>query len=217
MTLSFPLNRPGFMNKLKFVSARFEAPTQRQATGLGGGEVLSAEIAPALWQGQFTLASMSIVEAAEIRALLSMLEVPGRAFFAYHPDRAGPALDSDGSIVSGHSPVISDWDANDSTINLSGLPDGYVISPGDMVSWEYGTSPVRYALHRFVEGATVSAGVTGDLQVYPHIRGTISADEPVHLRKPFCKAIIVPGSTDFGVTQGRRVTGVSFSFRQSLR
>lgn len=217
MALTFPLVSADFMDKLPISEARFEAPTQREITGLGGGEILSAELAPPLWQGVFPLRPLPISAAAEIVALLSALEVPGRAFFAYNPDRAGPLSDSDGSVVAGYSPVISAWDSAAGTVDLGGLPDGYVISAGDMVGWSYGSSPTRYALHRFLEGATVAAGQTGALQVYPHIRGSIAANAPATLRKPACKAVVVPGSTDFGTTRGRTVYGIEFRWRQSLR
>lgn len=219
MALSFPLGRQAFMNKLKgWVSeASFHAPTQREITGLEGGDILSAEVAPALWQGTIALRPMPITFSAEIVALLSALEVPGRGFFAYPHDRAGPALDSDASVVGGLSPVIDSYSSANSTITITGLTNGYVISPGDMISWQYSSSPTRYALHRFVEGATVAGGTTGALEVYPHIRGTIAADTPVELDRPFCKALIVPRSTDFGTTQGRNVHGVAFRFRQTLR
>lgn len=215
MALVFPLTKPNFMNKLPIEESVFEAPTQRQVTGLRNGEIVSAEVAPALWQGRITLKPMGIAAAAEIIALLSALEVPGNSFFVYNPDRAGPAYDSDGNIVNGLSPTISAFDANASTVDIAGLTNGYVISPGDMVSWEYDTGP-RYALHRFVEGATVAGGLTGDLQVYPHIRQPMAVSAAVLLRKAIAKAYVVPGTTDFGVTRGRTVSGIAFDWRQTL-
>lgn len=217
MALSFPLSKPAFMDKLSVARARFDAPTQRQVTGLGGGELLSAEVAPALWQGEVQLLPMAIASAAEIIGLLSALEVPGNTFFAYNPDRAGPSADSIGAALSGYSPTISAHNLSAGTITLANLPSGYVISPGDMISWSYGSSPVRYALHRFVEGGVASGGTTSALQVYPHLRPTIASQTLVTLVKPVCKALVVPGSSDFGETRGRTVHGISFRFRQTLR
>lgn len=219
MALGGFLSRGNFMRKLTFSAFMMSAPTQRQVTGLAGGDILSAELAPALWRGEATVSPMPYDLAAEIAGVLDHLRVPGNAFRVYHPRRDGPAYDPDASIVSGLSPTISAWDTANSTITIAGLTNGYVISPGDMISWEYGSNPTRYALHRFTEGATVSGGTTGALQVFPQIRGTIAGGTAVEFNQPYCKAILVPGGVSDGAFDAvsMHTNGVKFQFMQTLR
>ncbi|MEX5600696.1 hypothetical protein [Pseudophaeobacter sp. C1-32P7] len=216
MPLLFPLSRNIFMGKLNrlITKARFEPQDQRQITGLTGGEILSAEVAPTYWEGSISLRPLDAYQASEIIPMLQALDSPGASFFAYDPDRSGPLYDPTGSGLAGYNPVVATYDAADSTVQISGLPDGYVISPNDLISWTYDG---KYALHRFIEGKVVVAGSTGALQVGPHIRGTIAANEPAELVKPYCKAVIVPNSVNYGEKQQRMLHGVSFRFRQSLR
>lgn len=219
MALGGFLSRSAFMRKLTIESASFAAPAQREVTNLASGEALSAEIAPALWSGKIGLSPMQGSKAREIVSVLHHLEISGNAFRAFHPEKLWPLTDAGGVTAAAATITISAHDASASTITLAGLPNGYVISPGDMISWEYGSSPTRYALHEFREGATVAAGTSGALQVYPHIRGTVPTDAPAEMVRPWCKAIILPGSTDFGAWNARSQTldGVAFEFRQSLR
>ena len=213
MAITFPLSLAVFANSLRVESATFTCQTQRQVASLAGGEIISSEVAAALWEGEIALTAMSREDGSQLAALLTELEVPGRAFRIYDPARRYPALDPGGASIAGSSPVISAHTA--STLTLGGMPNGYVISPGDYVSFTYGTD--RRALHRFVEGATVSGGSTGALQVQPHVRGTVSGGTSCTLSSPWCFAVTVPGSVDFGSYSGTLVYGMSFKFRQVLR
>lgn len=214
MALGGFLSRSAFMRKLVIAEASFEAPGQRQVTNLAGGEVLSAEIAPALWQGEISLSPMRGALAREVVSVLHHLEISGNAFRAFHPEKLWPLTDAGGATAAAATITISAHDASASTITVAGLPNGYVVSPGDMISWEYGSSPTRYALHEFREGATVSAGSTGALQVYPHIRGTVPTNAPAEMVRPWCKAIVLPGSASFEC--GMRSRNRSKAFRSSF-
>jgi len=105
-----------------------------------------------------------------------------------------------------------------SRLRLSGLPGGFVLSPGDFLAFDYGIAPVGRALHRLQSGGVADGfGVSGWLWLTPHIEPGALTGAAVSLVRPACKAVIVPGSVDPGVTSGNLTTGAAFSFRQTFR
>jgi hypothetical protein len=218
MALVFPLSREAFLDRLPVQPVRFACPAQNQATGLGGGEILTAEIAPALWSGSFNLAPMRARAAAEVETLLDALSMPGASFLAFKKNQIGPAADPLGAALAGFNPTIKTVDFAASTLQLQALPIGYQLSVGDFLSFAYGSDPVRRALHRVQEVATANVtGYTNTFQIFPHLRPDALVGTAVTLVKPYCKAVIVPGSVNEGTTKNGKTTGIAFSFRQSLR
>lgn len=218
MALVFPLSREAFLDLLPVQPVRFACPVQNQITGLGGGEILTAEVAPALWAGSFNLPPMRARDAAEVEVLLDALSMPGASFLAYKKNQIGPAADRLGAALSGFAPTIKAVDFLASTLQLQGLPVGYQLTRGDFLSFAYGSNPVRRALHRVQEVATADGlGDTGVFQIYPHLRPDALVGAAITLVKPYCKAVIVPGSVNEGTTKNGKTTGMAFSFRQSLR
>lgn len=217
MALSFPLATADFLDLLPITEISFQISDQVQATGLGSGEILTAEVAPPLWSGSISLAPMKQRRAADIEARLAALSRPGRAFFCYKTTQIGPAADPIGATLGASAPVLAEIDTGTASLRLGGLPVGYAITAGDLLAFPYGT-PTRYALHR-AAGAAVADGLgeTGFLEVVPPIRAGAAVSAAVALVRPKFKAVIVPGSIDYGTTRAGTVSGISFSFRQTLR
>ena len=46
--------------------------------------------------------------------------------------------------------------SDNKSLKLGGLPAGYSLRRGDMLHFDYGSSPTRRALHRIVEDATAN-------------------------------------------------------------
>lgn len=221
MSVEFPLSRSAFLSQLHVSAVTFHIDRQRQNTGLGGGEILSAEIAPPLWVGSVTLANMRKRHAAGVEALLDMLDQPGRKFEAYKVQQIGPASDPLGTALEGHFPQLIEVDGvNPGQIRLNGLPSGFVLTSGDFLAFEYdnGHGP-RRGLHRVVMGQTAnSVGETeGFLMVTPAIREGAAIGAVVDLVRPHCLAVLVPGSVNYGSTSHNITSGMGFQFRQSLR
>ena len=108
-------------------------------------------------------------------------------------------------------PALHDLDSGNRLVQLRDLPPGYVLSPGDMLGWTYGSNPTRYALHRLVTGATAEGnGICGPVEVTPRLRGgTVGA--AVDLVRPVCKAVVdqaQAGAGDIVVTSGASLTWV---------
>lgn len=211
MSLSYPLTRAAFMDRLPVVSCSFRIVSQRQSTGLEGGEILSSEVAPAYWAGQVRLAAMGTYQAQEAAALLGALERPGASFEVYEAQRYGPKADPRGTTTSGGG-TISSHNISASTLALSGLPGGFQVAVGDYVSFAY-ASGARQALHRYVQAGSATSALTVEPPLQPGLtNGTAAA-----LVRPWCRAQLVPGGLDAGETALRITSGLSFSFRQSLR
>ena len=88
-----------------------------------------------------------------------------------------------------------------------------------MLSFTYGSGPTRYALHRIVSDTVVAngSGVTPLFEVVPHIRPGAATSTAVELIRPYCKAIIIPGSVQAGTARKSKVRGLSFEIIQTLR
>ncbi len=198
-------------HRIKF---RLNEPTETNR--LANGEVITASLGAALWVGEVTCFQSHYSDAQEIEARLDKLQRPGEFFEAYDPRFTGPKSDPDGSLLGAASPVISGLGGDNKTLTISGLPAGYDLTAGDYLGWQYGTDPVRYALHRIEVGATASAGgITPAITVSPHIRPGVSPGAAVSLIRPRIKARLV--SAEYGNARPMFTEGARFSFTQSLR
>jgi len=216
MAFSFPLTRAAFLNLLPVQDVRFYLGQQHQIAGLGGGEILKAETGPALWRGSVDLAPMKSRTAAEFEALIAVLEAPGASFEACKPNQTGPAGDPGGALLGASTPEIMEISGDGSRLKLQDLPNGYTFAPGDFLSFTYNTD--RTALHRCASGGTSALGSTGFIDVVPFVRVTFpAAAVAVEIIRPYCRAVLVPGSVDYGTTRNGITSGVSFQFQQTLR
>lgn len=110
---------------------------------------------------------------------------------------------------------IASLGANNKSLSLSGLTEGFALSRGDMLAFDYG-DPARRALHRIAEAAVAdAAGITPVFEVRPHIRPGASAGLPVRLVKPAAKMILMPGSLQVSAADEFR-TAISFQAIQKI-
>lgn len=219
MALPFPLTEAQFFDKLRVATVTLSAPEPLQVDRTASGAVLPASIGDPLWQGEIRLAdNIFASDVFEIEALIGLLNRAGSSFLMYDPRKKYPTSDPDGSIILGSSPTIGSIASNKRDITLAGMPSGYTITAGDLLSFTYGTSPVRYALHRAVTGATVEAGqsVTGTFEVTPMLPDGAAIADPVTLSKPPLKAVLQPNPT-YGAGRPAVVPGAVFGFSQTLR
>jgi hypothetical protein len=218
MTISFPLGRADFFTPLARVEATFDLSEAMAVTETGGGEILRADHGPRLWQGRVTVQANTYINLDRLVARAELLRQPGASFMVHPSHRAGPQADPDGTGLAASSPTITAVAANNRDVNLTGLPGGYVLTEGDFLGFTYLANPTRYALHRVLETRTAGAGGSiAALEVSPPVRPGATWPRPLTLIRPFCKAVIVPGSFEAPVmTRSPRAT-FSFSWRQSLR
>ena len=152
-----------------------------------------------------------------MEALLALMDQPGATFLCHDPRYIGPSSDPTGSILGSRTVTIHTVASNMRELRITGLPSGYVLSPGDMLAFEYGSSPIRFALHRIVVGGTASStGLSPLLEVVPNLRAGAVAALTVTLVHPACKARLLPEPI-YGSGRQALSRGASFDFIQTLR
>lgn len=217
MALTFPLPLAEFFDLLPIVNITFDAPAVVEQSQTAAGEVLRRHLGPALWQGAITIAAGYREERRMVDALLRAVSAPGASFLITDRSYAGPREDPGGSGMGSATPYLEDVFGNE-RIRIYDLPDGYRVSRGDYVAFEYGSGPTRHALHQLLEDGTANnQGRLFNLQVWPSVRPGWSQGAPVQLIRPVCKAVIVPGSIQEAVYDGVAMRGTSFRWQQTLR
>lgn len=218
-SFTFPLEFDDFLGLLPISGFSMTCPDQSETSQTGGGEILTNEVGPRLWRGKVDVAPRTRAEAIQIETLLDTASGVGRGFMATDITHQGPTSDPDGAALDGYSPVIDSLHGDNLRLRISGLPAGYVLTRGDCLAFEYGSSPTRFALHRIasLSKAADETGLTTWIEVSNSIRTGVAVAAPVTLFRPSCKALIVPGSISAGTTRRNRTDGVSFNFMQTLR
>jgi len=145
------------------------------------------------------------------------MDQPGATFLCNDPRQIGPASDPTGSILGSRTVTVHSVASNLRELRLTGLPSGYVLSAGDMLGFQYGSNPVRYALHRIaVDGTASSGGLTPFIEIVPNLRPGAVAGLMVSLIRPACKARLMP-EPNYGSGRQALSRGASFDFIQTLR
>lgn len=216
--VTFPLAASVFMDLLPIADVRMDCPENSVTSMTGAGEVIRATLAPQLWRGSFTLSADYHAGAAQLAALLDLLQRPGASFMVYDPRLKYPQADATGASLGASTVQIASVNADNRRLALKGLPAGYVLTRGDLLSFAYG-SPARQALHRVVAASVTAnaSGVTSEFEVTPLIRTGAAVNDAVSLAKPQCKAVLAPGSLSTGAGRRRFTTGMSFDWMQTLK
>lgn len=215
MALIFPLSVSDFADKLKIQSVEWKLQRYDELSGLGSGDVLAAQLAPARWVAKVTLATMYHGEAAQAQALIETLD-PTASFFLYAPQLPYPQSDPDGSILGAAELTIQTVGGNNRSLRVEGFPAGYTLTVGDFLAFDYGSSPVRRAFHRICETVSASGGIglTPLFEVRPHLRPGVTTGPVVTIIKPAAKVFIVPESFSPGTARAVVTEGMSFEVMQ---
>jgi len=217
MALSYTLSFAQFLGLLRVEEVTFRLSHPQEHTRLGDGTVISASLGAALWTGSIRLAQANHPRHAQMEALIGLVDQPGATFLCHDPRQIGPASDPTGSILGSRTVTIHSVASNMRELRLTGLSSGYVLSPGDMLGFQYGSTPVRHALHRIVVGgAASSSGLTPMLELVPNLRPGAVAGLTVSLIRPACKARLLPAPA-YGAGRQANSRGASFDFIQTLR
>lgn len=201
--------------RFRIQSVQWRTRRFEQLSGLGTGEILTAELAPPKIVADIVLMPMYNEEASQVQALIDNLDGAGNSFYLWPPHRPYPQADPDGSILGSSTVRIRSVGANNKSLALKGLPAGYVVTLGDSMAWDLGSPPARRAFHTATASVTADAnGNTAEIGVTPHLRPGTVADFVVNLKKPACRVFIVPDSFQPGTAQGIVTTGMSFQVMQ---
>ena len=213
----FPLPLSDFFDLTRPMRVDYDLKGAREVLNSGGGEIVTSEYGPRLWEGSQTSHALNEAMARPLRARLTMLQSAYASFIWRIPYYCGPISDEGGALLAGFTPTIQAVGALQRSLTVEGLPPFYALKTGDKLSFTYGT-PVKYALHEIAADATADAtGAIDELQLTSNVRPGIVQGEEIELIRPQCKAIIIPGTIDTGGFDKRWNAPVSFSWRQTLR
>lgn len=216
MALAFPLTLAQFFDMAPISGVTFRPGVAVSFSETGGGEVIPHQLGTRLWGGEITLGKDYHRVLAAIEARIALLEQPGAALLLSDPRLPGPIADPGAVILGAANVQIDALAANSRELALRGLPSGYQISAGDLLSFTYGSNPVRYAFHRVVTGAAANeAGTTPLIEVIPWLRPGATVGAQVQLARPVLKAKLV--SADYGGGRATISPGGKIAWRQTLR
>lgn len=216
MALAFPYSVATFSDVIRMMSIRMRLVGDQQLSGLGGGKIIVADLGPKYWEFEVSLINMENALAQRVQALIEALDEGMNDFYLYDPRAAGPISDRDGTRLGGATVQLATLAGNNKELTLKGLPNGYVLSGGDLFDFDFGT-PAKRALHRIVTGGVVpSGGISPTLEVRPHILPGAAVDAVVSLIKPAARVKIIPGTFDPGTAQHMMTTGMGFKARQVI-
>lgn len=216
--LTFPLALADFFGDLAVTSFGFDLTENMRHSATQGGEVLVADLGPRLWTFEVQVNTKTHDQARKAEALARMLRQAGRPFFAFDRFAPYPAADPGGVLLGAATPTIHTLSSDSRRMRVTGLPAGYALTRGDLLSFSYGAGPVRYALHEVITPVSADgAGLTPLFEVSPFIRPGAQVGAPVTFAKPFCKAVMIPGSYRPGLRRPAMTDGFSFAAIQTLR
>lgn len=216
MGLAFPLSLAEFFDRLRIATMGFSPSDPFVTSRTRGGELLTAQVGTILWQGSVRLLPDYHAEAAWVQAMLAYLRRTGGAFLATPGHYRGPSFDPGGVMLGTSAPQIDAFGAAADQVRLRGLPPGYVLATGDLLSFAYGPSLAQRACHQVVwGGAAAGDGKTPLLTVAPALRPGALVGAGVELVRPVIKARLsaMPGYGNLGPLM---TDGLFFDFVQAL-
>jgi len=200
-----------FIDSLKIAALEFRLNIPREFSRTRGGLSIPSLLGFPYWQGMASISPSYHADAA-YEVDLMRLERPGQVFEVYDARFNGPRADPGGVELGSASPVLAGVSSNNQSIQISGLPSGYVISPGDYVGWQ--NADGTRALHRALQGATASGGgITPAFAVEGLVRPGTATGAAITLVRPTCRAIITEAS--YGRGRPLITDGASFNWQQT--
>jgi hypothetical protein len=204
-----------FFYGYRWAPFKWEIQRNDELSGQGSGRTISAELAPPLWYAQVSARQMPNSIAEELDTKIRSLGGAQTPFLMTSPLFQGPRKDPSGAILGSRTVSLASVLAGGTAVALQGMPAGYIISIGDKVQVQYGTSPDRFAFFEFWEsGAANSSGITAQLKVYPPLPTGVSAGVVATILKPACRVFVVPDSYKVGQIAGSFTAGCSFQILQ---
>lgn len=223
MTITFPRDLP---EPSRIAVAEFRLDWQQAIAPTRGGKVQAVDLGVPLWAISYATATLNEAQGIAWEAWLESLGGSVRPFRAWQPLRryayayrrtgyAGLVRAAGGAFtgigVAGQSAIVSVGGSLDA-VTIDGLPAGFALTVGDMLSWDVAG---KQALHRVTEAGVASGAGVATVGVAPLVRPSPAVGAPVALERPWCRAILDPGSVRASWQVGR-LTQVSFSATQVI-
>lgn len=211
MTITFP--RTDIITSVKYSpdGYAFQPVSRQELSGQANGVVRGKDFGSALWQATYTTVEMLNRDAIAFEAALNSLDGIVNAFEAGDLRNRYPRNYQNG--VFADTGILASVGANNKSLSVSDLPASFVISVGDYLQFDYGTSR---ALHQVMETVTASgAGLSPVFEVRPFIRAGFVLTNAVKFKNPNGIFILQPNSIS-PATKSAVTSTVSFKAIQYL-
>lgn len=215
MTLVFPRDLP---EPFVWRPGKFELTYVQARNPTRGGLVQVVNLAPDYFSMIYETRPLHEGQVEVFRAWWSSLRGGARLFKAFDPVREYPLAYPNGfaGLTVGGSPfsgsgTLTAIGSLRNTVTVSDLPENFVISEGDKLSFGYGSS--GQSLLRVVEAATANDDGVAVATIEPVVPLGVATGVPVSFFRPWCKAVIDASSFAVNWQLGRRGS-VSFSATQ---
>lgn len=217
MAQTFPMPINQFFGNIPIRTVSQDLGEAMEFNQTEAGEITTADMGPRLWKTKFSINPDYHMPIERIKAKLNLLRQANRSVIVPSMPIQYPAYDPDGSILGASVVTIKSIAGNNRDLTLTGLPVDYELGAGDVLSFTYGSNPIRYAMHQIVSDSTANA--IGDIvvEVVDFIRPGALTGMVVNLIKPFYKGVVVPNSTEIGEAGNIISSGVSFEVVQTFR
>lgn len=218
MPISYPYPLAFLADLLDIESVVFDVERNDSVSGQASGQLIPVELAPPLWYAEITLNPDYVEDAEVIAAKMRRLHGPLGTFMIYDPRKIYPKSDPTGAILGNRVITITDIGEDNATLSLSGFPAGYVLSPGDKLSYSYAGGEFLAFLEVSDYTTANAQGVAIAVPVFPHIpvgttdNGTIS----VTLVKASVRMQLDVDGWKPGKSSGLHTSGQSFRARQKI-
>lgn len=210
MSLTFPLTT--LFDIAQIGDQTFQLQSRQELSRMASGITIAKDLGSALWAATFTTAQMANDDALTLEAKLNALDGSIQLFEAYDLRRPYPKSVPSGSFTD--SGLLNSVNANNKALSLKSLPASFVLTPGDYLAFDYGSSR---ALHQIVEGVTANgSGLTTEFEVRPHIRSGYALNSAVKLKNPRGQFVMLPNSVA-SKSSGALHTIISFQAVQFLQ
>lgn len=214
MALTMPLSQENLADLMMVETVTWTLGEDQELSGTGDGETLAADLGPRLWSAECSTIAADIETIEALRGRFNALDGAIQSFYLHDPRRPYPATDPTGALLAGATVTIQSIEANRKELTLTGLPSGFELPQGTMLSVAGPTS--RTALLQLAAPVIANGGgVAGPVELRPHLRPWALAGQALTLLKPVAKVKLVPRS--LSVVQVTSVTHrLRFSARQTL-
>ena len=207
MSITFP--RTDIITSVRYSDQEFQLVSRQETSTQASGVVRGKDLGSALWQVTYTTVPMLFGDALAFEAALNSLDGVVNIFEAGDLRARSPRS----NIAFSDTSTLYTVNANNKALSLQNLTAGMVLSPGDYLQFDYGTSR---ALHQVVEGATSNiSGYTPEFEVRPHIRPGYVIGNAVKLINPNGQFTLIPNSVSSKLST-KNTSVISFKAIQYL-
>ncbi|MEX2480193.1 MAG: hypothetical protein WD928_04960 [Gammaproteobacteria bacterium] len=185
-----------FIHDLPIIGLEFTLEPMAELAPTRSGRTIAKNLGPSFWRAQWQSHRMLEDEFGEVRAWHATL-LSYEAFYGYDKLREYPLLYKHGwgdlevgGLAFDGTAALDAVAANTKEIDLSALPAGFGLRPGDYLAFDYGTD--SRALHMVVAGGDADGAGELTVEVRPHVRTGWEAAATVDLHRATAKFLILP-------------------------